>query len=97
NSTGSAPKCQDRRDFLKVTAGAYTAAVLGTHVQAAQLSRRPDDLTRLSLKDASDLLDARKVSPVELTKACLARIERLNPTLNAFITVTDEQALGDAR
>jgi aspartyl-tRNA(Asn)/glutamyl-tRNA(Gln) amidotransferase subunit A len=88
---------QDRRDFLKVTAGAYTVAVLGTHVRAAQLPRRPDDLTGLSLKDASDLLDARKVSPVELTRACLARIERLNPTLNAFITVTGEQALADAK
>jgi len=108
NSTGSAPLRQDpsrrscqakagRRDFLKVTAGAYTAAVLGTQVQAAQVPRRPDDLTALSLKDASDLLDARKVSPVELTRACLARIERLNPTLNAFITVTGEQALADAK
>ena len=86
-----------RRDFLKVTAGAYTAAVLGTHVQAAQVPRRPDDLTGLSLKDASDLLDARKVSPVELTRACLARIEHLNPSLNAFITVTGEQALADAK
>jgi hypothetical protein len=53
----------DRRDFLKVTAGAYTAAVLGTRVEAAQVPRRPDDLTGLSLRDASDLLDARKVRP----------------------------------
>jgi aspartyl-tRNA(Asn)/glutamyl-tRNA(Gln) amidotransferase subunit A len=88
---------QDRRDFLKVTAGAYAAAALSTHVQAAQVPRRPDDLTGLSLRDASDLLDARKVSPVELTRACLARIERLNPALNAFITVTGEQALADAK
>ena len=88
---------QDRRDFLTVTAGAYAAAALSTHVQAAQVPRRPDDLTGLSLKDASDLLDARKVSPVELTRACLARIERLNPSLNAFITVTGEQALADAK
>src|SRR5205814_1922306 len=31
------------------------------------------------------------------TQACLARIERLNPALNAFITVTGEQALREAR
>jgi aspartyl-tRNA(Asn)/glutamyl-tRNA(Gln) amidotransferase subunit A len=43
------------------------------------------------------LLRRRAVSPVELTLACLARIERLNPTLNAFITVTAEQALQQAR
>jgi aspartyl-tRNA(Asn)/glutamyl-tRNA(Gln) amidotransferase subunit A len=38
----------------------------------------------------------KKVSPRELTTACLSRIERLNPTLNAFITVMSEQALADA-
>ncbi len=37
------------------------------------------------------------VSPVELTTACLARIEKLNPKLNAFITVTAESALTEAR
>ena len=37
------------------------------------------------------------VSPVELTTECLARIEKLNPKLNAFITVTAESALAEAR
>lgn len=40
---------------------------------------------------------AREISPVEITHECLARIERLNPALNAFITVTAEQALDQAR
>src|SRR5271154_6400779 len=39
----------------------------------------------------------RSISPVELTHDCLDRIERLNPTLNAFITVTAESALERAR
>jgi len=39
----------------------------------------------------------RSVSPVELTHDCLDRIEKLNPTLNAFITVTAESALDRAR
>ncbi len=39
----------------------------------------------------------KEVSPVELTRACLERIEGLNPTLNAFITVTAESALAEAR
>jgi aspartyl-tRNA(Asn)/glutamyl-tRNA(Gln) amidotransferase subunit A len=39
----------------------------------------------------------RSVSPVELTRACLTRIERIAPTLNAFVTVMAESALADAR
>ena len=37
------------------------------------------------------------MSPVELTHECLSQIERLNPKLNAFITVTAESALAEAR
>jgi len=37
------------------------------------------------------------IPPVELTQACLRRIERLNPTLNAYITITAEAALSQAR
>lgn len=55
------------------------------------------ELARLGLLEASALLRRRAVSPVELTQACLARIERLNPVVNAFITVTAEQALQQAR
>jgi aspartyl-tRNA(Asn)/glutamyl-tRNA(Gln) amidotransferase subunit A len=43
------------------------------------------------------MVHRKAVSPVELVQACLARIERLNPVLNAFITVTSEQALQQAR
>src|SRR5690606_34611306 len=46
--------------------------------------------------EASRLLQQGQVSPVDLTQACLARIERLNPSLNAFITIAGEQALDAA-
>jgi aspartyl-tRNA(Asn)/glutamyl-tRNA(Gln) amidotransferase subunit A len=49
-----------------------------------------------SIVETSDLLRKGKLSPVELTKNCLAQIEELNPTLNAFITVTAELALTQA-
>src|SRR5258708_29204652 len=39
----------------------------------------------------------KQVSPVELTRDCLDRIAKLNPALNAFITVTGESALAEAR
>ena len=51
----------------------------------------------LSIFAASELLRSRQVSPVELTRECLARIEELNPKLNAFITVTADSALAAAR
>ena len=55
------------------------------------------DLTSLSVVEASQLLRSRALSPVELTKACLQKIEELNPRLNAFITVTGDTALAQAR
>lgn len=42
-------------------------------------------------------LQRKEVSPVELTRACLQRIEKLNSALNAFITVTADSAMDDAR
>ena len=50
-----------------------------------------------SIQQASELLRHGSISPVELTTECLARIERLNPRLNAFITVTADTAMVQAR
>ncbi|HEX5887141.1 MAG TPA: amidase [Pyrinomonadaceae bacterium] len=51
----------------------------------------------LSIAAASGLLRRKEISPVELTTSCLRRIEQLNPTINAFITVLAESALDQAR
>ena len=47
----------------------------------------------LTITRVAPLIRKRLLSPVELTKALLARIERLQPALNAFITVTPDLAL----
>jgi aspartyl-tRNA(Asn)/glutamyl-tRNA(Gln) amidotransferase subunit A len=52
---------------------------------------------RTSILELGARLRKRSLSPVELTKDCLARIEKLNPALNAFITVTADFALAQAR
>jgi Asp-tRNA(Asn)/Glu-tRNA(Gln) amidotransferase A subunit family amidase len=46
------------------------------------------ELTDLSIAQAAVRIQARTLSPIELTEACLQRIGRLNPTINAYITVT---------
>ena len=51
----------------------------------------------ISIAEASDLLRRKEISPVDLTTSCLARIEELNPAINAFITVMDDSALAQAR
>ena len=51
----------------------------------------------ISIGEAAELLRRKKISPVDLATACLDRIERLNPVLNAFITVTHESAMAQAR
>ncbi len=51
----------------------------------------------LTLTEAAEQIRTRRLSPVELTRACLAGIERLNPVVNAFITVTADLALEQAR
>ncbi len=50
-----------------------------------------------TLTEAAEKIRSRKLLSLELTQACLDRIKRLDPKLNAFITVTAELALQQAR
>src|SRR6266571_3682407 len=81
----------DRRKFLAASA----SAVVGLSLRP--VPAQSQDLTGLSLTRASQLLRNKAVSSVQLTQACLDRIDTYNATLNAFITVTVEQALTTAR
>ena len=55
------------------------------------------DLAFTPATELAGLIRAKKLSPVELTRATLERIERLNPALNAFCTITADAALAAAR
>ncbi len=55
------------------------------------------DLAFASIEEVARLYRKRKVSPVEVTKLILARIEQLNPKINAYITVTADLALAQAK
>ena len=56
-----------------------------------------DDLCRLSAVDLISLYRQREASPVEVVHAYLERIERLNPSINAYVTVLAQQSLDRAR
>jgi aspartyl-tRNA(Asn)/glutamyl-tRNA(Gln) amidotransferase subunit A len=55
------------------------------------------DLAFASIKEVASLFRRRKLSPVELTRIMLSRIVQLDPKLNAYITVTAELALAQAK
>lgn len=79
-----------RRTFLATGIGAAAWALTPAFGET-------QDLTSLTLKQASELLRSKAASPVDLTQACLQRIEKYNQSVNSFITVTGESALTTAR
>ena len=81
----------DRRDFLALT----SAAVLGG--VAAPAWGQTSDLADLAMAEAIARVRRRAVSPVDLVRACLARIDAHDASLHAYITVTRDQALAEAR
>ncbi|MDA0735161.1 MAG: amidase [Chloroflexi bacterium] len=55
------------------------------------------ELLQLTISELAPRIKSGEVSPVELTEAALAAADRLQPTLNSFITILHEQALAQAR
>ena len=58
---------------------------------------QPHDLTEQSAVALRALIGRRAVSPVELMQACMARIEAINPAVNALCATDFERALASAR
>jgi aspartyl-tRNA(Asn)/glutamyl-tRNA(Gln) amidotransferase subunit A len=78
----------------QITRRGFAISLAGAVAARGQAS---EDLTGLSLTEASSRIRARSVTPTQLTEACLARIDTYNPKLNAFITVLRQQARTQAR
>jgi aspartyl-tRNA(Asn)/glutamyl-tRNA(Gln) amidotransferase subunit A len=51
----------------------------------------------LSIAEAGALIAAKQLSPVELTRICLDRVKKLDPTLHSFLLVTEDRAMADAK
>lgn len=56
-----------------------------------------EELLSLSIEELAPLIEQRQVSPFELTELFLRQIEKLNPIVNAYITVLHDQALALAK
>src|SRR5271165_1731037 len=61
------------------------------------LTATPTELHWLTIADAARLIESRRLSPLELTDALLARIDALDPQLNAFLLPTPEKAREQAK
>ncbi|MGH9627896.1 MAG: amidase family protein, partial [Bryobacteraceae bacterium] len=68
----------------------------GSVLAAGALRGADDPIEWASIEEISALLRRKQVSPVELTRLCLSRIRKLNSKLNAFVTLTAEEALAEA-
>ncbi|MBI2401741.1 MAG: amidase [Gemmatimonadetes bacterium] len=64
--------------------------------RAAPSRRSSGELADLSATELRRLIGAKEISPVEVVQACLDRVERYNPTINAIVTL-NPRALDDAR
>ncbi len=81
-----------------ITRRIFIGGLSGTALLAATKAfSRISDLTELTIGDAAPMIRTRMISPVELVRAYLARIDRLEPRVNAYITVSSDLALKQAQ
>lgn len=89
-----------RRGFLAGSVGilGVSNVLTPTYGDAVVQAQQPaGDLHYLSIRDAAARIRTKRLSPVELTQAILARIDQVEPKIHAFITLTRENALETAR
>lgn len=91
----------NRRDAITLLAGAWALEGLSAAALAARAlaAGQPADerLTSLTLVELVARIERGRLSPVDVVGAYLERIDRVNPALNAYVTVTSDRALARAR
>src|SRR5215510_3877521 len=90
-----------RRQALMLVCGGAALAALPSYGSAPTPARAPttalaSDLHYSSVRAFADAIRAKKISSEEAVKACLARIEAVNPKINAVVKMADD-ALARAR
>src|SRR5258705_13146263 len=85
-------RMSSRRDFIHQSLFTFGGLALHKFIPANFYN----NYSMYTISQLSEGFRQKKISPVMITQTCLQRIGELNPTLNAFITVTAEQALQQA-
>src|SRR5258706_4499426 len=83
-----------RRRFLETVAGG-TALALASTSRAAAASPTTDVVTK-SATEIARMIRQKEISSVEAVKLCYARIEEVNPKINAVVAICRERALFEA-
>ena len=58
---------------------------------------KDSEILNLTISELAPKIEAREISPVEVTEAALAQADRLQPRLNSFITILHEGARSQAK
>src|SRR5215475_15652940 len=86
----------DRRELLRQIGAASTVLALSPFAASGALAQNTSSDLPKTIKEAGERLRNRSVSVTELTKAHLDGAKQLGPKLNAFITLTEDEALKTA-
>ncbi|NLX53862.1 MAG: amidase [Planctomycetaceae bacterium] len=86
-----------RRNFIKGVGGAAFGTGLASLVEPAQAATETTDLCFLSATKLAQLIAAKEVSSQEVVTACLTQIAKVNPAINAVVTLCGERVLDEAR
>jgi len=87
----------DRRELLKGTGAGLGSLAMAGCADFGSSARANDELAWLDATARAEWLQRREISPNELLEATIARIETLNPRLNAIVTPLYERARSEAR
>ncbi len=85
-----------RRRFLSTSVGVAAGLAVIPYAARAEIASASSDLLSKSTVEIAKLLNAGAVSAVDLVKACYARIDSVNPKINAVVTTCRERALAEA-
>ncbi len=87
-----------RRRFMKLTAGAGTALVVGRYSSApAYAALTSKDVLSKSVVEIAAMISSKAITSVELVKLCYARIDEVNPKINAVVAFCRDRALAEAK